>query len=373
VIQVIHTRLACNAKAPLSQLTRHSRSLFTVGGWRRRRIALPPSPNESFWSAYNLNWFAVAFSTGEMNPYSRVVFASNQEGPLLRALHGIKTLVWVPHASCLQIGDSGRARPWVDFLAQPRALVLEPRPWVHIASDSVASSLWPVIVAWFGGLQHRRDPIWQKFSSYSTYKCTSFKPFEYNALPAARLSWMNWVNKGANGTSSRPAHLLLTELGLPTCTSHLRYTPNGSCSTSSDGGGPNVLILNSGPWELQDRAPEAFAVQLAQLLPALRQLLPQTRILIVGPFGQYLSRGGEPVRSWRTQHRALRLSHELQQVVYRHGEPSFISFLDLTNPLAAIGHSHTVDGTHFLGESILDVVNMLLNELLDLDWIQLGA
>jgi hypothetical protein len=319
-----------------------------------------------------------------MNPYSKRALETHHGGALLRATHGVKTLVWEPH---VQLGSTDGVRAWMDFLQQDAGhnstvqvarsqptnnLILSPRPWMHIAGDSVTSSLAPVMVAWFGDAHHHRAAVWRHFVSYSTYKCTGFKPFEYDSLPAMSLSYMNWVNKGANGTSARPAHILLRELGLSTCASHLLKEPTSTCLTGKDGGGPDVLLLGSGPWELQDREPESFAVEVAQLLPVLRRLLPHTRLLVLGPLGQYLSPEGEAVRSWRTQHRAMRLSRALRHVVSRQGDPSVLSFLDLSGPLAAIGHSHTVDGTHFLGESILDVVNMLLNELLNMNWIHLG-
>ena len=44
--------------------------------------------------------------------------------------------------------------------------------------------------------------------------------------------------------------------------------------------------------------------------------------------------------------------------------------MDVAVPFAAIGQRHSLDGTHFLLESVLDLMNMLLNELLDLNWIQ---
>ena len=186
-----------------------------------------------------------------------------------------------------------------------------------------------------------------------------------------KLSWMFWVAKGINGTNERPPHLLFLELGLPACSQKMLNS-----TVCSSGVAPDVLVLNVGPWELQDRPPEDFGEQLALLLHILKRHLPDTRVLIIGPLGIHSwcsSCSKDPsLRSWRTQHRALRLMSSIKHAVslQLNHNPRRLSYMDVAVPFAAIGQRHSLDGTHFLLESVLDLMNMLLNELLDLNWIQ---
>ena len=169
VLLAIYTLQTCEVNATFAQLMGQSRSTVTVGGWRRRHMLLPPSPNESFWAAYNLNWFAVAFAQSGTSPYAKRALETDRAGPVLRAARGIKALVWEPH---VPIDAVGGARVWVNFLQQEPGhnltaaqlrptinLILRPRPWMHVAADSILSSLAPVMIAWFGGAHSTTEPL----------------------------------------------------------------------------------------------------------------------------------------------------------------------------------------------------------------------
>ena len=79
---------------------------------------------------------------------------------------------------------------------------------------------------------------------------------------------------------------------------------------------PDLLVIHSGAWDLQDHEPESLVAQIPQLLAILRRWLPKTQVLWIGPL-QFVVTG----IGWRTGFRAEQHAAAIARVLRSQNVP----------------------------------------------------
>ena len=87
---------------------------------------------------------------------------------------------------------------------------------------------------------------------------------------------------------------------------------NGTGKTSA----PDILVIHSGNWDLQDHETNSLLPQISQLLAILRRWLPKTQLLWIGPL-QLVTPGAH----WRTGFRAEQHSSLIANALGPHNIP----------------------------------------------------
>ncbi len=369
-----------------------SGSVLLAGGWRKLEepVALPSYPRNT-WASHNLIW-ASALSSGSEKSAADFKKLYKTYAPAFQntpAAEGYKTHLWMHHepvetgcCGCPAAAGGCCTAPrsccggWVDFLAlrgrersnwvhtvlgtgrgdsRRRGAARRRRPWVHVAGDSIASSLVSAMALFFGTHSTLTNSSeWKRSRNLGDYM--GLKPMQFE-LDDFRLSFVFWEDKGHEGNLGRPESFHWQELGLANCAVRLANDLEPCYSA------PDVLILNSGLWDVQDGVPEAASRELGKLATLIEKRLPATRVVWVGPLGRYLRPHESGRHEWRTNDRLARHVAVLRsELKGRRG----VTFLDPRPMFAAVASATkvTYDGRHFAASFMLDLVNLIFNALL---------
>lgn len=207
-----------------------------------------------------------------------------------------------------------RGPAWLDYLtvpvAQATALLAggstppARRPWLHIIGDSITSALGAAALTLF----FNSSVILQAMHSLPTRAVRRAKERQSEVqervevhTERARVSFSEWMSKSVDGMFDRDPTLVFAEMGLIYRKACSSSPPPGPCAHDY----PDVLIIGTGLWDIQDRPPSFMGRQLPVLRRLLDALLPMTRVVWFGPVGYY---HGKPAigRTWRTMDRLLR-------------------------------------------------------------------
>ena len=371
---------------PAAELLRPSSSSpRLIGGWRKEDAAFPSVPDvpPAAWAVGNLRQFAEEINGAW---YGGKIFTRQPTQKIsLR-----KAFRWVPHEPTMsseQREPPPRLWPWLDLLAssgrqkklrQGRAKganVSEAKFWIHIAGDSIGSGLAMALALFFlkrSAKQELRSPIWKSYSTREgSYSCKNWQRFEV-AVGEVRISWIHWVQtRCVRGSSARPAVSQLIELGLWMCDD--KTSKGGACAQHQAATNPSavqhrcyeqciarpdVLLLQSGLWDVQDRPADALAGEVESLLRQLTSAhLRNTTLAWLGPLAVWRTSGE---KSWRTMHRLIAHADALAPVLKSHGV-LLINALQMFTGLPQ--DKVTPDGSHWHLDVYMDWLNVILNEL----------
>ena len=121
-------------------------------------------------------------------------------------------------------------------------------------------------------------------------------------------------------------------------------------------GAPDLLVLSSGLWDVQDGSAASYAQSVPLLIDLLRRRLPHTTLLWLGPLPTTPTE-----HTWRTMHRlAEHTAVGLRAPLGRLGVP----LLDLLPAFSAVP---SVDGRHFELQYYADALSIILNEWARID------
>lgn len=315
-----------------------------------RRLPLPVQP-PTVWSSKSVQDYACSF----VPPNAPHTFRGPRPAPAPRD----KRLLWRPHdpVECDSRACSALA-PWTDYvgLALERAAMgrgrqarpeTPPEPkWIHIAGCSTTSGLAGAFNMLFNqmnasggklmlGPEQKRQLF--KAATHSGYLCVDFKPLLFGCN-GFNVSYMNWVSKTVPGSiRGRPAHAILTELGL------------GDTER-----GPDLVVLASGLWDVQDERREQFeqsGQEARALVHLLRRWSPNTTLIWTS---EPLAKLGPNVKAWRSADRMLDYGRAILSALHPLGVP-YVSVSSMFAPLPS------VDGRHYPMEYSMDWLSVILN------------
>lgn len=193
------------------------------------------------------------------------------------------------------------------------------QPRIHIVGDSLSSGLFVSMVvatsscaaAW---------PLWRAAALTEKYYCTDLEPLRARTQ-WARLSWMFWTAHGGvpGCFTTRSDGVILSELGL----------------NASDPA-PDLLLLESGLWDVEDTEPDSLLQEVPSLIRMLRERLPHTFIIWLGPL-----QVNQVSKTWRTASRLQSHTRALRSAL----EGLRVPLIDGRTMFTAI--NNTIDGRHY--------------------------
>ena len=366
-----------------------SSSPYLIGGWRKQPTPFPSAPGlpRAVWVSGNLRQVAEELDAAW---YGGKAFTR----PASQRLPKRKSFKWKPHEPAMSTDGREKASyQWVDLLASTGrqgklqqglagASRREARGkfWIHVAGDSIGSGLAAALMLFFAERSAREElgsgpkQTWKNYSALwnPLYSCKNWQRFEVE-VGRVRISWIHWAQtRCLHGSSARPAAAQLIELGLWDCDRETQAGP--SCAkeraaadpTSVDAScysqctsKPDVLLLQSGLWDVQDRPIDALPGEVDSLLRQLKSRhVPSTRLAWLGPLAVWRATG---VHSWRTYHRLLEHAQTLvAPVLEKHG----VALVNALQMFAALPRDQaTGDGSHWHVDLYMDWMNVILNEL----------
>ncbi|KAJ1624468.1 hypothetical protein T492DRAFT_1046926 [Pavlovales sp. CCMP2436] len=266
--------------------------------------------------------------------------------------------------------------------------------WVHGAGDSVMSGVFAalsLLLGKQGTAANRQDSgVLLAIASEQWERHRRLAPACMTRLTfgGVRLSFCEHVSRVISGGFDRPPPSLLEEMGLQVAAKcRAAFPPELAESYTADDGfcgeaagcsrspcalqassAPDILLLNSGLWDVQDRPPGEYASQLPRLLAFLEaHLPPATTVVWLAPAGYFLKEG-VPLHTWRStvrlrQHARAIFQAAAQTIRWQPGARERWVFLDPSALLAAIEPvgSAEGDGRHWKMFVNMHLASVVLN------------
>ena len=181
--------------------------------------------------------------------------------------------------------------------------------------------------------------LFTRAASSRGYHCDGWRP-HVARLGSLRLSWMFWVDRGVPyGIGDRPDDTLLAEMGLR------HHSPGHDASA------PDLIVLSSGLWDVQDGSAATYARSVPRLVALLRTHYPNTTLI-------WLS----PLPTMPTEH-TFRTAHRLaEHVAVGLAAPLKKLGVSLLNLLPVFSPIPSVDGRHYEVRYYADAFSIVLNE-----------
>ena len=208
---------------------------------------------------------------------------------------------------------------------------------------------------------------WKRFENEDEYYSQGLQPLVFDVGSWLRISFMFWPNRlCVRGMFDRKVDLVFRELGIK----RSRADTGPNISSEQGWEQPDVLVLQNGIWDVQDRPASHCTRGVQQILRLTQKWLPRSQVVMMGPLQTYV----EGKKSWRTTYRLVEHSIYVARVtkllqvglqsniqVSNHQEYNMPTVLKDISMYSSINCER--DQRHYQLHFYTHVFNLLLNEI----------